>query len=336
MFERIAARRVLQAAPQADAAALHLEGSGRDETLRGGDGSDTLYGRGGDDVLLGGGGDDLLVGGPGSDRLSGGAGRNTVAGGAGNDSLSGGGLLDGGEGDDLLNGSGVMRGGNGDDWYTTSTGGGVIEEAPDAGLDIVQWGGGDCRLAQNVENLFALMAFGSDIVGNRLDNRITVIPQYGWVGDNLFGEAGDDTLEGGGYRLQGGAGDDALYSWDAGSVVGGAGDDILRGSGGRWWGGKGADRFVAGDGSRWGTIEDYDAREGDVIDLSAIDADSTTDGDQAFVFVRTFFGGAGEALLVYDRDSDRTRLLLDVNGDGQADFDTYIQGHARAGDGWVL
>ena len=339
MFDRFSARTSPSILVQDEPENIRLEGSGRNDTLSGGDGSDTLFGRGGDDVLGDGAGDDLLVGGPGEDRLIGGAGANTLVGGAGDDTLSGGGLLDGGEGADLFYGSGTLRGGGGDDWYSGPGSSAVIEEEAGGGIDTVEWQGGDYRLPQNVENLIHLLTIGSDIVGNRLANSMIAVPLYDAVGPNLFGEAGNDQLAGGGYRIEGGAGDDALYSYGAGTVAGGAGDDqlVVVTTAGDLIGGKGADRFLAAsEGPAWGAIADFDAGEGDVIDLGAIDADSSVDGDQAFVFVRVFSGAARQARLVYDRALDETRLELDVNGDGAPDFDALIDGHARAGDGWAL
>jgi hypothetical protein len=60
-------------------------GSGRNDTLRGGEGDDRLDGGRGADILFGGGG---------RDTLTGGNGRDTLVGGAGNDSLDGGNGID--------------------------------------------------------------------------------------------------------------------------------------------------------------------------------------------------------------------------------------------------
>ena len=83
---------------------------------------------------------------------------------------------------------------------------------------------------------------------------------------------------------------------------GGAGDDmLLPGRGGdRVLGGAGDDAFVfhtlreAGRGSWSDTIVDF-GNGHDMIDLSAIDADRRTDGDQAFSWLgdRPFEGGRG-------------------------------------------
>ena len=56
----------------------------------------------------------------------------------------------------------------------------------------------------------------------------------------------------------------------------------------------------------------------DRIDVSAIDADVATQGDQAFRIVDTFSGSAGE--LVVNRGGSQPQIQFDVDGDGQSDF----------------
>ena len=94
-------------------------------------------------------------------------------------------------------------------------------------------------------------------------NDIIMVTKYG-VNDTLKGGSGDDTLFGldGNDTLKGGAGNDVLY--------GEYGNDIL-------YGGSGADMFVANrsDFTKSGTlyfdtVKDFNAAEGDVIDLSAL------------------------------------------------------------------
>ncbi|GEM_PF-779490 len=114
----------------------------------------------------------------------------------------------------------------------------------------------------------------------------------GWtLNDTLRGNDGDDTLAGwsGNDTLYGGNGDDVL--------LGEAGSDIL-------YGGAGADIFVV-DGSDGGTvydrIMDFNAAEGDVIDLSAlIDGFNTTTDDIAD-YVRVVNSG-GKAMLQVNSD----------------------------------
>ncbi|WP_205679394.1 M10 family metallopeptidase C-terminal domain-containing protein, partial [Brevundimonas lutea] len=76
-----------------------------------------------------------------------------------------------------------------------------------------------------------------------------------------------------------------------------------------------------------------DLSAGDIIDLSAIDADTTTNGNQAFAFVDAFSNQAGQATLTYQ--GGVTLLNLDVNGDGVADFMLRMQGDHRGHENWA-
>jgi hypothetical protein len=112
----------------------------------------------------------------------------------------------------------------------------------------------------------------------------------GTVAGSIFGEAGDDTLVGGRERDR---------------IVGGTGHDFMSGLGG-------ADTYV------YTSLDDapfsFDVSKldlvvfgrGDTIDLSAIDADTNSEGDQAFTLVfapdGTTSGEAGEAVVSHFSD----------------------------------
>ena len=155
----------------------------------------------------------------------------------------------------------------------------------------------------------------------------------GAAADTILGQSGADRLFGGSGAdsLSGGAGADALFG-GAGRdhLIGGAGADRLQGGTGadRLTGGGGADTFVfaskaqiAGD-----RITDFGTMSGDVIDLTAIDANSRKAGNQAFDWIGTdaFSGTAGELRMV--RSGGDTRVLGDLDGDGQADFRLVLTG----------
>jgi Ca2+-binding RTX toxin-like protein len=109
------------------------------------------------------------------------------------------------------------------------------------------------------------------------------------------------------------------------TISGGAGRDIIIGGRGadRLSGGPGADVFVYLDAadSRPGTrtrdtIADFNAGQGDVIDLRVIDANPRAVGNQAFTFI-----GAKR----FDGKRGRLRfsggiLSADINGNRKADF----------------
>lgn len=305
-----------------------LAGDDTDNELSGGGQGDFVEGGAGDDTLNGGGGADDVDGGVGDDTLGGGVGDDTVDGGMGDDTM------DGGAGDDTL------IGGDGDDTYVVEDGDTVTEEGGE-GVDTVETSG-DYALGDNLENLdltepgaapqgrLAAAAPEARTIGrgNGLDNRIegnsVANGLYGGKGDDrLYGEGGDDRLGGGEGRdrLDGGFGDDLL--------IGGSGRDALTGGGG-------ADVFrfaKLGDGGD--LVRDFSLADGDVVNLSRIDANENRAGDQAARFVDAFTGAAGQAVL--DFDGERTVLRLDVDGDAQADFRLTFLGEVTADDaGWVL
>lgn len=144
---------------------------------------------------------------------------------------------------------------------------------------------------------------------------------------NLFGNAGGDTLTGGGGSdsLNGGSGDDVL--------TGGKGGDMLTG-------GDGDDGFIFTKLSDSGHHKLFDLIFGlqasDLIDLSAIDANSAKAGDQAFHLVDSFTGHAGELMVSYDADKELTTVAGDANGDGRADIAFHIAADWTGFEGWVL
>lgn len=335
-------------------------GSAQDNVIKGGASHDQLYGQGGNDTLIGGNGNDLLDGGSGIDLMQGGLGNdtyvvdnagdtiveaakagtdtvnanlsaftlannvenlvyvgtgsfsgfgnalaNTLTGGDQNDTLrglAGNDILYGNAGDDLLDGgTGIdkMFGGTGDDTYVVDNTRDVVSEGVGAGTDTILTTLRTYTLGANVENLTFTGVGAFKGTGNALDNTIT-------------GGAGNDTLAGNGGNdiLIGGNGNDIL--------IGGAGADTLTG-------GAGADifRFSALSDSNtfsYDTITDFNAAELDKIDLSQLDANARTRGNQAFKFIgaASFSGTAGELSF------SAGFLSADVDGDGASDFGVWI------------
>ncbi len=273
------------------------------ENLRGSAFADTLTGDNVVNFMFGGAGDDYIHGGGGggSDRLYGEEGNDVIIGGQGWDQLSG---------------------GDGDDWLQGDNGGDLFKAG--AGNDTVYGGGGTDR---------AYLGEGADVAYGGTDND-RLNGQGGH--DTLYGEEGDDVLIGSSGRdhLDGGTQDDFLHGGGQNDIlVGGEGDDVLVGSWGQdmLTGGAGADVFVFEQGhtGRWmgnaDLISDFNQAEGDVIDLSAIDAIYGA-GDDAFTFIgdAAFSGTAGE-LTVYTHGGD-TFVAGDRNGDGLADFQIRLTG----------
>jgi len=284
----------------------------------------------------------VLSGGSGADRLiARGTGDFRLEGFDGNDSLTGG-----------ASGRVLMIGGRGNDSYEIKSERDQVIELADEGEDAVN-AYVDFQLSENVE-ILRLKGEGLTGRGNNLDNKIV-----GSDGDDcIYAEGGDDSVQGGAGndkiwggkgndRLGGDVGDDMLFG-DGGDdyLNGGSGNDRLEGGVGNdtLVGGAGADTFVFGmddisDGSRMNgdTILDFNAREGDIIDLTLIDADFTTAGNEKFTFIGTekFHGIAGE--LRYEVNKSNSYLSGDLNGDGVADFTINLIGvRALSSDHFLL
>jgi len=234
------------------------------------------------------------VGGGGDDNLTGNAANNSIDGGAGADH---------------------MRGGAGDDAYHVDNKLDRVIERGSQGADTV-FASADYTLQKSSEIEFLRAdadSAGVRLLGSSFGNAI-----HGGDGDDLLdGRGGADLLHGGGGsdRLKGGDGDDTLE--------GRAGRDVLTG-------GAGDDTFVFGvsdivTGSARDRITDF-AAGSDVIDLAAIDADTSTAADDGFAFIGTaaFSRHAGELRQVALHGN--TVVEGDITGDGRADFQVLLVG----------
>jgi Ca2+-binding RTX toxin-like protein len=260
-------------------AAINGTGNELDNVITGNTGNNILNGGAGADTLIGGLGNDTYQvdaldviienAGEGSDTISTSVtytlsvGSNienlTLAGGnningtgdAGNN------LITGNTGANILNGGGgsdTLVGGAGNDTYIIDDIFDIITELAGGGTDTVQSSLASYTLGANVENLILTGAADSNGLGNTAANRIE-----GNIGNNsILGDAGNDTLIGGlgADTMQGGTGADRF-------VMSSSADSTL------------ASRDVIMDFLRGGTTADK-------IDLSAIDANQVTNGDQAF------------------------------------------------------
>ncbi|MBO9709847.1 MAG: M10 family metallopeptidase C-terminal domain-containing protein [Caulobacter sp.] len=290
------------------------------------------------------------VGGSGADRLIGNTVANTLTGNAGNDLLEGrqgDDVLFGGAGDDVLDGgegADRMTGGTGDDRYVVDHWRDTVVELAGGGVDTV-WSSINYSLGANLENL-KLTGQANLGTGNGLNNVI----EGNDAANLLSGEGGADSLFGGGGTdiLLGGAGADRLN--------GGAGFDILVG-------GAGNDIFVF-DASSFPSSEELsidfvaDYTRGELFDFSAVDADTTLDGDQAFSLVTHWTGVAGQ-MMVSSYSSllgaigavggvdvgifglgglfGRASVIWgDLDGDSNSDFAVLVAGGNVSTTGWLL
>ncbi len=243
------------------------------------------------------------------------------------------------------------RGGNGDDptearQTDTVPGATVFGTAGDDIIDVKFVFPADIRTAPGTLNGTTHKA---DVVfGNAGDDTVNGgggndIISGGSGDDILKGEAGRDTLGGGSGDdiLDGGSGDDALSGGEDDDIlIGGDGHDELTGGIGsdQLTGGNGADRFIFDDAAGSppqapDLVFDFNAVQGDRIDVSGIDAISGTAEHEEFIFIDddAFSGSAGELRFVHDASDGL--LEGDVNGDGTADFTIELLGvTSLAGD----
>ncbi len=252
-------------------------------SIRGLGGNDTIMGNTfvplvidgglGDDSITGGYGNDIVIGGDGRDQIDSRSGNDAIFAGSGNDNVRS------GDGNDSIDGE------SGNDFLLGQSGDDVIHTG--AGTDMAAGGG------------------GNDVVTGDFD------PQFRNFGDSLFGNDGNDTLEGTEFddELSGGDGNDAidghfgndLMRGDAGDdslnggvgndqLIGDEGNDVLNGQAGDDLldGGTGNDSLDGGDGG-----DQLDGRDGD---------DSLTGGAGVDIIngdagADTINGGAGADLL---------------------------------------
>jgi Ca2+-binding RTX toxin-like protein len=227
-----------------------------------------------------------------------------------------------GDGDDIVTGgSGIdhLTGGSGDDILRGELSGDYLDGG--RGNDRVFGGEGDDKLFGGLDNDTLYGSNGQDILS-------------GFDGsDELFGDDGDDHLFAGKHNdtLSGGAGADVL--------VGGEGNDTLRGGAGqdRLRGGSEADTFqfrssdfAGGLADSIDIILDFGQGEGDLIDLSQVDA-IRGGADDVFSFIDTgaFSGTAGELrykVILSPINGHQTIIEGDRNGDGIADMAIRMQG----------
>lgn len=233
-------------------------------------------------------------GGDGADLLKGTAGANS---------------LYGGEGNDVLGGSVAI-------FDTDTTGTGTADDpithkgtAPPSGNDILEGGSG-------VDSIHGFD--GDDVIDGGQGNDGGVMLGSGglYFKAGLYGGDGNDVIYGGG-------GNDEIY--------GGLGQDEL-------YGGKGADKFIfasaaeIGKGSSSDYIGDFRSKQGDIIDLSLIDAKENKGGNQKFKYIgdNKFSGKQGE--LSYKNG----KVKGDTDGDGKADFVLLVNTNKMGADDFIL
>ncbi|MGC4095943.1 MAG: calcium-binding protein [Nitrospira sp.] len=290
----------------------NLTGSDFNDTLTGNSANNVLTGRAGDDIFNGGLGNDLLQGDSGNDLLDGGDGIDTASYATATVGvtveLGGGAQNTGGAGIDTLLNIENLTGSNFNDTFTGSANG-------DGGM--FNGGLGNDSLSSGFahSNLTLNGGAGDDRLGGRYAH-----------GSTLNGDEGDDdlgVLDSDNVILNGGTGNDSLQADDGGYMTlnGGAGNDsllIYRGYDSTMNGGAGADTLTQVDDSdstitfEYTAVSDSPAGSGkdiisgfsgaypgsaigDRIDLTAIDANDSQAGNQAFTYIGSAaFTAAGQ------------------------------------------
>jgi Ca2+-binding RTX toxin-like protein len=197
------------------------------------------------------------------------------------------------EGADVL-AANVLAGGTGDDTYIVYDSTDQAVEQFGEGTDLVR-SSANYTLADNVENLTLTGTAALNGTGNGIANAIT-------------GNSAANVITGGGGadRLSGRGGPDQFKFTDIADSAPGAADRIT-------------------------DFTSFKAKpaQHDKIDLSAIDANSNTAGDDAFALVTGFSGQAGQAYASYDQLTRITSVYLDVDGDSSADMIIQLSGQVK-------
>jgi Ca2+-binding RTX toxin-like protein len=292
------------------------------ENIIGGNGNDTLTGDAAGNALTGGAGADTLAGLAGSDTLDGGTGSDTAVFSEKTQAVSvilnGASLVlvrVGGLAEDMLRSIENIIGGSGNDSLTGDAQANLF--AGRAGTDTIDGGAGIDTADYSEKTLpVAVTLAGATAatvsVGGIAEDMLRNV-------ENITGGAGNDIVTG-----------DTL----ANVLSGGAGIDTLTGGGGAdtLTGGAGVDRFLftaaalGPAAAQTTTITDFDRAAGEVLDLSAIDANTVLAGTNPFAFIGSaaFSGAAGQ--LRFATLSGQTLIQGDVNGDSTADLTILLGG----------
>ncbi len=237
----------------------------------------------------------------------------TVLGLAGNDTIT------------TLGGNDYITAGGGNDTISSGAGNDTIVAGASSGFDSVDGGAG----------IDTIVASGAGIViGLTHIAGIEIINANSNAGVRINGSAADDILDFTGVQLigigsiGGGAGNDTIIG-SAGNdrIIGGAGADVLSGGGG-----NNVFAYSAISESGIGVRADriFDFHTGDIVDLSAIDANASVAGNQSFTFIGSApFTGLGQ-LRLGDDGAGHVAIFANVAGNTNADFEIIFYNHPTA------
>ncbi len=215
---------------------------------------------------------------------------------------------------------------------------------PEAAATVVNQTGTSAANSMNGSNYSDSMAGGGGndtVYGHDGDDSIS-----GGANDDLiYGQRGDDNITGGtgADTIYGGSGNDIITEDISSStanvnvIYGGLGSDTITGGGNRDTiiGGLDADSLNGGNGAdtfTYLTVQDGgDTIAGfvhltDIINLSAIDANTATTTNNAFVFNTTQTTDTIANRVTWHQEGGYTFIRADVNGDTTADFQLTLVG----------
>ncbi|MFM5950772.1 MAG: putative Ig domain-containing protein [Novosphingobium sp.] len=302
------------------------------DTLRGTDAAETLLGLGGNDGLFGGGGDDILDGGAGSNFVFGEAGNDRLLLGSEIDSSGMWSIYDGGADSDTLVVTGAVS-----TFMIEYHNLEAIELTPGAALTLngFQFSTGFAANSSigGTGNLTVNMSDGYYFFATLMNVASTVAL-------TVNGTAGVDVIKGAlgaAFAVNAGDGADQIRGGNlADTILGGDGNDKIMGMGGadQLTGGAGADQFRylftsdSGLGIAADRILDFTGGS-DKLDFRALDANPALAGRQALSFIGTgAFATNGSAQVRYADSGSDTLVQIDLNGDGAADMQIVLVGHA--------
>ena len=339
---------------------VYVNAGGGADVISSGGGSDSLRGDGGADTLLGLAGIDTLDGGLGADSLDGGTGDDLIHAGTGDRALGGGGndlisvnqsgvaVINGGTGTDILrmenaydlsstiisaveqlnlNGTVMLTAAQLGAFATVA---GYNPGYTSASAALTAGGTATVKLSPTLSAGFTLYGSSDADTINFTASYLGPISVYAGFGNDSFtGASGLD-------YLRGESGNDTLTGLNGNDTFeGGIGADVLNGGGGidTYYGGTGRDRFVfstlaSSDINTPDIIHDFEAAgadQGDLIDVSVIDADGGLGVLDSFVFGSVGLGGL--SLIEIGTDT-----YVQLNTDNDATFEAVI----RIVDGGVL
>jgi len=148
-------------------------------------------------------------------------------------------------------------------------------------------------------------------------------------GEDISGTFGNDTIVGttASERIFGLVGKDDIFGGDGDDIIyGGSGSDFM-------WGEAGADTFAFDFAresiyrtNKFDVIMDFNGAEGDMIDLSSIDANTVRFGNQSFVFAGNGDGRAARGQIDYLYSNGDTHLFGYTDRDRNPDFYLRLDG----------